>query len=138
MAGLVGKQGTNHNTKAAAKTPPKQKGGQGQQQAQAPVPVTITYVWVCNAANPNQIIITFSKPVVWNASFAVNWRLSNATSVLTVQNIVVNSPTQVTITFSGPVNCANMFLAIPQNDPTFLGGQGQFVNPGKQSSGPQK
>jgi hypothetical protein len=121
----------------------KKKGAGGAVGGNGALPVlgvgqSITYVWNCTATGVNQTLITFGQPVVWSGGLGVGWRLSNTTTVLTIISIVQISPTQFLITWSGTVNCTNMFQSIGQNDGTFKGGQGQFIQSGKQSSGIQK
>jgi hypothetical protein len=147
MAGMTSRASSSKSTKASAghtnagtKTNVvKKKGGGG---GGAPNPAggaatVITYTWAINASNVNQAIYTFSQAVVWNGGLATGWRMTNTTTTLTVNTVAPNTPTQVTITWSGPINVANMTNNIPQNDPTFKGTQGQFVQSGKQFAGPQ-
>jgi hypothetical protein len=145
VAGMTGRRvaGTHVNSRSGVPAVKKKAGaGGGQQPAVATTnaPQSITYTWIVNAANSRQMILTFSQPVIWSGGIPTGWTCKitgGATGIVATGGVSVNSPTQVTLTFT-PSLPASGFLTIPQNDPTFKGTQGQFLKPGPQFAGPQK
>lgn len=83
-------------------------------QGPFPAPVTISV-----APSGSTMIITFSRPV----TVAGNVAATVATRTFVSQ--VVNSPTQLTITFSGTV--AALAWTVPSNSPNLLSYQGGAV-----------
>jgi len=142
MAGLTGKKAAGPS-KTSSKTVNKAGGGVGGKGSGnvigggPPVQTCVQYTWVVNAANPNQMIVTFAQPVVF-AGGVPQWTVITGTNPTTCKSAVANTTTQATLTFNSAVNSPVAFLSIPQNDPSFRGAQGQFVQPGLQAAGPQK
>jgi hypothetical protein len=133
MAGMVDKK-SKGSTKSSKGTTQKGGGASGATASQVNPKggsaTVITFTWTPLSSEPQGMTINFSQPVVWNETLAVNWRAGGATTSFKVTAITEITPTQWQVFWTGNVNSLNTSVQVPQNDATFKGQQGQFVNPG--------